>query len=118
MEISAMIPDKQTHVAEISRRLKKLYPNAYVELDFTTPLELLVASLLAAQNRDTTINQITPEVFRKYKTPEAYVNVDPAELEVDIHRSGFFRQKTKAIRALSQVLIDEFDSKVPGTMDE
>jgi endonuclease III len=88
--------------AEIAKRLKKLYPVPVVELDYTTPFELLIASLLAAQNRDTTINKITPNIFRKYRGPADYVAVDPAELEQDIHLSGFFRQKTKAIKALSQ----------------
>lgn len=113
-----MILDKQARVNEIQKRLKKLYPEPVVELDYTTPFELLVASLLAAQNRDTTINKITPNLFRKYRGPADYVAVDSAELEEDIHLSGFFRQKTKAIKALSQKLIDDFGGKVPKTMAE
>ena len=105
-------------VAEITKRLKKLYPEPIVELDYTTPFELLIASLLAAQNRDTTINKITVDLFRKYRGPADYVAVDSAELEQDIHLSGFFRQKTKAIKALSQKLLDDFGSEVPTTMDE
>lgn len=110
--------DLKQHVAEVSKRLGKLYPDAFVELDFTTPLELLVASVLAAQNRDTTINKITPELFRKYQTPADYVNAPTEELEQDIHLSGFFRQKTKAIKAICQMLIDEFNGQVPQTMVE
>lgn len=113
-----MIADLTTHAAEIAKRLKKLYPEPVVELDYTTPFELMVASLLAAQNRDTTINKITPLIFRKYNGPADYVAVDPAELEQDIHLSGFFRQKTKAIKALSQKLINDFGGEVPQTMDE
>lgn len=113
-----MITDPKEHAAEIARRLKKLYPEPIVELDYTTPFELMVASLLAAQNRDTTINKITPNLFRKYRGPADYVAVDPAELEQDIHLSGFFRQKTKAIKALSQKLMDNFGGEVPDTMDE
>ncbi|MGD9631120.1 MAG: endonuclease III [Pyrinomonadaceae bacterium] len=105
-------------VKEISRRLKKQYPEPIVELDFSDPFELLVASLLAAQNRDTTINKITPALFRKYRGPADYVAADQAELEQDIHLSGFFRQKSKAIKALSQKLVDDFDGKVPKTLDE
>lgn len=113
-----MILDKQARVNEIRKRLKKVYPEPVVELDYTTPFELLVASLLAAQNRDTTINKITPNLFRKYRGPADYVAVDSAELEQDIHLSGFFRQKTKAIKALSQKLIDDFSGEVPQTMAE
>jgi endonuclease-3 len=110
--------DKKKQVATVSKRLRKLYPDAYVELDFSTPLELMVASLLAAQNRDTTINKITPEVFRKYNTPQDYADAPTEELETDIHLSGFFRQKTRAIKALSQKLIDDFGGKIPQTMEE
>ncbi len=113
-----MIADLTKHAAEIAKRLKKLYPVPVVELDYTTPFELMVASLLAAQNRDTTINKITPNIFRKYHGPADYVAVDSAELEQDIHLSGFFRQKTKAIKALSQKLLDDFNGEVPRTMAE
>jgi endonuclease-3 len=112
-----MIPDRKAQTAEISKRLKKLYPEPVVELDYTTPFELIIASLLAAQNRDTTINKITPNLFRKYRGPADYVAADQAELEEDIHDSGFFRQKSRAIKALSQKLIDDFGGKVPETMD-
>jgi len=103
---------------EIIKRLKKLYPEPIVELDFTNPFELLIASLLAAQNRDTTINKLTVNLFRKYKTPADYIAAPTDELETDIKLSGFFRQKTKAIKALSQKLVDDFGGKVPETMEE
>ncbi|MDQ3221775.1 MAG: endonuclease III [Acidobacteriota bacterium] len=109
---------KMNRVTEILKRLKRLYPEPIVELDYTTPFELMVASLMAAQNRDTVINRMTPAVFRKYRGPAEYVAVDPSELEQDIIKSGFFRQKTKAIRALSQKLLDDYGGKVPETMDE
>jgi len=112
-----MNSDRAARAAEISKRLKKLYPEPVVELDYTTPFELIIASLLAAQNRDTTINKITPNLFRKYRGPADYVAADQAELEEDIHDSGFFRQKSRAIKALSQKLIDDFGGKVPETMD-
>ena len=110
--------DLKEYATEIAKRLKRLYPEPIVELDYTTPFELMVASLLAAQNRDTTINKITPNLFRKYRGPADYVAADTAELEQDIHLSGFFRQKTKAIKALSQRLADNFGGEVPQTMDE
>ena len=112
-----MNSDRAARAAQISKRLKKLYPEPVVELDYTTPFELIIASLLAAQNRDTTINKITPNLFRKYRGPADYVAADQAELEEDIHDSGFFRQKSRAIKALSQKLIDDFGGKVPETMD-
>jgi endonuclease-3 len=108
----------KAHATVIMKRLKTLYPEPIVELDYTTPFQLIIASLLAAQNRDTTINKITPNLFRKYNGPADYVAVDVAELEEDIHLSGFFRQKTKAIKALSQKLVDDFDGEVPQTMEE
>ncbi len=87
-----MIEDKTERAKGINNRLKKLYPVPVFELDYTTPFELLVASLLAAQNRDTTINKITPNVFRKYQGPADYVAVENEELEQDIHLSGFGRR--------------------------
>lgn len=87
-----------------------------VELDYTTPFELLVASLLAAQNRDTTINKITPNLFRKYCGPADYVSVDSTELEQDIHLSGFFRQKTKSIKALSESRACQPDTGQPSEL--
>ena len=113
-----MIPDATSRAAEIIKRLKKLYPKPIVELDYSTPFELLVASRLAAQNRDTTINKLTPALFRKYQTPADYVNADQSELEIDIKDSGFFRQKAKALKDMSQMLIDKFDGRVPETMEE
>lgn len=113
-----MIYDKEKHIAEIIKRLKKLYKGPIVELDYSTPFELLIASLLAAQNRDTTINKLTVDLFRKYRGPSDYMAVEDEELEQDIKLSGFFRQKTKAIKALSQKLVEDFDGEVPQTMDE
>ncbi|MBE7516051.1 MAG: endonuclease III [Chloracidobacterium sp.] len=113
-----MVEDRKKHTAEISKKLKKLYPAPVVELDYSTPFELLVASLLAAQNRDTTINKITTNLFRKYRGPADYLSVESSELEQDIHLSGFFRQKAKAIKALSQKLVVDFGGNVPETMDD
>ncbi|MEQ1762008.1 MAG: hypothetical protein ABL984_02575 [Pyrinomonadaceae bacterium] len=111
------INEKTKYVAEIIKRLKKLYPEPIVELDFTTPFELLIASLLAAQNRDTTINKITVDLFKKYRGPADYIAAPIEELELDIKLSGFFRQKSKAIKALSQKLVDDFGGEVPRTME-
>ena len=111
-------PDKKSHVAEISKRLKKLYPDAHVELDYANAFELMIASILAAQNTDVNINRLTPELFRKYRKPADYLSVPPSELEQDIHKSGFFRQKTKSIQAVCKMLIENFGGELPKTMAE
>ncbi len=113
-----MIADKKAHTAEIANRLKKLYPDVHVELNYATPFELMIASILAAQNTDVNVNKLTPELFRKYRGPADYLDVSQEELEKDIYASGFFRQKAKSIRAVSQRLVDDFGGKVPSTMEE
>lgn len=110
--------DKRTLTADISKRLRKLYPDVHVELDYGTPFELMIASILAAQNTDVNVNKITPELFRKYRGPADYLNVEQEELEKDIYASGFFRQKAKSIRAVSQRLVEDFGGQVPATMEE
>lgn len=105
-------------VKDIIKRLKKLYPEPVVELDFTTPFELLIASILAAQNKDTTINEITPALFAKYKTPADYDNAEWVDLEELIKRSGFFRQKSKAIKLLSLRIMRAHGGILPDTMEE
>jgi endonuclease-3 len=113
-----MMPDKKQQAAEISRRLKKLYPDAHVELDYSNAFELMIASILAAQNTDVNINRLTPMLFRKYGGPEDYLKAPAAELEQDIHKSGFFRQKTKAIQAVCKRLVEDFGGELPRTMEE
>jgi endonuclease-3 len=113
-----MLADKKHHAAEIGKRLKKLYPDAHVELDYSNAFELMIASILAAQNTDVNINKLTPELFRKYRGPADYLKVSPEELEKDIHRSGFFRQKARSIQAICKRLVEDFGGQVPGTMDE
>jgi endonuclease-3 len=110
--------DRKAYAAEIANRLKTIYPDARVELDYTTAFELMIASILAAQNTDVNINRLTPVLFRKYRSPVDYLAVDPAELEQDIHKSGFFRQKTKAIRGVCERLMSDFGGEVPSTMSE
>lgn len=110
--------DLKQRARMIVKRLRKEYPEPTVELDFSTLFELLVASRLAAQNRDETINTITPALFRKYRGPQDYIAVDELELQEDIKRSGFFRQKAKALKEISQVLIDDHGGNVPDSMDD
>jgi endonuclease-3 len=101
----------------ILSRLAKAHPDWGPTLEFSTPFELLVATILAAQAQDERINLVTRSLFQKYRGPADYLAVSAAELEKDIHATGFFRQKAKAIRAASQQILTEFAGEVPGTME-
>lgn len=101
----------------ILRRLAKAYPDRGPTLEFTTPLDLLVATILAAQARDERINEVTRALFKKYRTARDYVRAPQATLESEIRATGFFRQKAKAIKAMSQALVERFDGEVPRDMD-
>ena len=102
----------------IIRRLKKAYPDAHVALEFSNPLEMLVATILSAQCTDERVNQVTRTLFKKYRTPEDYLKVPESELAADIRPTGFFNQKTKAIRGASRKLIEDFEGRVPKSMAE
>lgn len=102
----------------VYRILTKTYPNTSCELDFTSPLELLIATILSAQCTDKRVNSITPALFKKYKSPRAYAKADIHEIENLIHSSGFFRVKARNIKALNIELIKKFDGKVPQTLEE
>ncbi len=94
------------------------HPDAKIALEFGSELELLVSVMLSAQTTDVNVNRVTQTLFQKYRRPEDYLAVPPEELERDIHATGFFRQKTKALRGTMQVLLHEFDGNVPRTVDE
>jgi endonuclease-3 len=102
----------------ILQRLGAAYPDARVGLDYSTPLELLIATILSAQCTDERVNQVTPALFRKYRSVEAYATVEQHELEEDIRSTGFYRNKAKNIRACAQALLDRFHGDVPKTLDE
>lgn len=99
-------------------KLAKAYPDWGPTLEFSNPFELLVATILAAQARDERINEVTRRLFKKYRKPADYVRVPSAELEKDVHETGFFRQKAKALKSMSQGLLDKFGGEVPGSMEE
>jgi endonuclease-3 len=106
-------------VRTIIARLKKAYPDARLALDFSSPFELLIALILAAQCTDEKVNEVTGALlFRKYRTPEDYVRVPAAELEADIHPTGFFRNKTKSIQRCCQQLVERFGGAVPSAFDD
>ncbi|HZE49105.1 MAG TPA: endonuclease III [Jatrophihabitantaceae bacterium] len=102
----------------INRELGELYPDAHTELDFTTPLELSVATILSAQSTDKLVNTVTPTLFAKYRSAADYAGADRAELEDLVHATGFFRNKTNSIMKLGQALVERFDGEVPHTLDE
>jgi len=102
----------------IDRELAQLYPHAHCELDFSSPLELSVATILSAQCTDKKVNEVTPAVFAKYPDAAAYAAADRAELEDLIHATGFFRAKTNSLIRLGQELVERFDGEVPASLDE
>ncbi|HET6771503.1 MAG TPA: endonuclease III [Actinomycetota bacterium] len=101
---------------EIIRLLKEEYPDAKIALTFSNPLECLVAVVLSAQCTDERVNMVTETLFKKYRTPEDYLRVPDAELAADIKPTGFFNQKTRAIRGACRMILEEFDGRVPDTM--
>ena len=100
-----------------ARRIEKIlaetYPDAHCELDFSTPLELAVATILSAQSTDAGVNKVTPALFAKYPTAADYAAADRAELEEMIHSTGFFRAKTNSLIGLGQALVERYDGEVP-----
>lgn len=106
------------HAAEIVRRLRLEYSDAECELNWETPLQLLVATILSAQCTDVRVNIVTQTLFQKYQTPEDFLKVPEAELQDDIRPAGFFRNKARSIRGACQKILEEFDGEVPQTMEE
>jgi endonuclease III len=102
----------------VNRRLGEIYPDAHCELDFTTPLELAVATILSAQCTDARVNQVTPALFARYRAAADYAAADRAELEALIHPTGFFRNKATSIVGLGQALCAEHAGELPATLDE
>ena len=117
-EARKRVGPKRARIRPIVERLKAAHPGAKIALWHGSPLELLVAVMLSAQTTDVNVNQVTPALFRKYRRPQDYLAVPPEELERDIYRTGFFRQKAKSIRGTMRMLIEEFDGEVPRTLEE
>jgi endonuclease-3 len=103
---------------EIIKRLSKAHPDAHVALDFTNPLECLVATILSAQCTDERVNIVTKTLFPKYRKAEDYLKVPVAELAADIKSTGFFNQKTKSIRGACTRIVEVYGGKVPNTMED
>jgi endonuclease-3 len=110
--------DDAKRAQSILTRLRKYRPGARIELDFTNPLELLVATILSAQCTDKRVNEVTRALFRKYRTAAHYAAADLQAFQEEIRPTGFFRNKAKAVIAAAQKLVAEFDGDVPRSMEE
>jgi endonuclease-3 len=115
MDLTRESPVEQ-RAPEVIRLLEDQYPDARVALEFSNPLECLVATILSAQSTDKKVNEVTRELFRKYRTPEDYIRVPEEELAADLKPTGFFNQKTKAVRGACRMIVDEFGGRVPDNM--
>jgi endonuclease-3 len=117
-EARKRVGPKKERIRPIIERLAAAHPDATIALRFRDPLELLVSVMLSAQTTDVNVNRVTEKLFAKYRKPEDYLAVPVEELERDIYATGFFRQKTKAIRGTMQTLLERFDGIVPRNVDE
>ncbi len=116
--MDASIADKRKRARAIYRVLTKRYPDVHCELDFKTPFQLLVATVLSAQCTDKRVNQVTPILFKKYGTPRAMAAAKILDLEEIIFPLGFYHSKAQNLKSLSERLITEYNSKVPGDLAE
>jgi len=104
-------------IAEILQRLDQLYPNVTCALTHSTAWELLVSTILSAQSTDVNVNRVTPELFRKYPTVEAFAALTPEQLEPDVRSTGFFRNKSKSVVGAAKKIVSDFAGRVPDDME-
>jgi len=109
---------KLERTQKILSALKRVYPDAHCELNFKTPLQLLVATILSAQCTDKRVNIVTAELFKKYRSAKDFADAKISELEGEIRSTGFYKNKAKNIKACCAALVEKFDGEVPRTMDE
>ncbi|OGW77311.1 MAG: endonuclease III [Omnitrophica bacterium RIFCSPHIGHO2_02_FULL_49_9] len=109
---------KQKRARAIIRRLKETFPDSVIELKFKNPFQLLAATILSAQCTDKRVNQVTPALFKKYRTVEHFAHADPDTFEREIYSTGFFRAKTKSIIGCAQEIVRRFAGKVPARMED
>jgi endonuclease-3 len=112
------LPAKKARARKILARLARAYPHARTELHFTTPLDLLVATILSAQCTDERVNAVTAELFTRYRTARDWAGIPLLTLEREIHSTGFFRNKTKSILGMARALLERHGGVVPRTMEE
>jgi endonuclease III len=117
-EARKRVGPKRARIVPIIERLLREHADARIALRFGTDLELLVSVMLSAQTTDVNVNRVTERLFEKYRRPEDYLAVPAEELERDIFATGFYRQKTKAIRGTMAMLIADYDGQVPRRMED
>ena len=117
-EARRRVGPKRARIRPIIERLLQEHADASIALRFRSDLELLVSVMLSAQTTDVNVNRVTERLFEKYRQPEDYLAVPAEELERDIYATGFFRQKTRAIRGTMAMLIEEFDGQVPRRLED
>ena len=117
-EARRRVGPKRQRIVPIVERLLAEHPDATIALRFRSDLELLVSVMLSAQTTDVNVNRVTERLFEKYRRPEDYLAVPQEELENDIRATGFFRQKTRAIRGTMTMLLDEYDGRVPDRLED
>jgi len=110
-------PVAPERVAEILKRLDQLYPDVTCALTHSSAWELLVATILSAQSTDVNVNRVTPELFRKYPTVEAFAALTPEQLEPDVRSTGFFRNKSKSVVGAAKMVVADFGGQVPEEME-
>jgi endonuclease III len=119
---AAAVPESRLALVRRARRINRelalVYPDAHCELDFSSPFELLIATVLSAQTTDVRVNMVTPTLFAKYPTPADLAAADRADVEAIIQSTGFFRAKTQSIVGLSQALVERFAGEVPGRLED
>lgn len=113
-----MSEDLRSRALETIKRLDEAYPDAHLELDFSTPFELLIATILAAQCTDAKVNQVTKSLFKKYRSAKDYLSVDVPELQQDLAGITFPRNKSKSIVKTCDLLVNEYNGQVPNTVEE
>jgi endonuclease-3 len=113
-----MKEDLKKKTREIIRLLRRAYPDAHCALNHSSPFELLIATILSAQCTDERVNIVTAELFRKYPRPADYLKVPLAEIEQDIRSTGFYRNKAKSVQGTARMIHEEFDDRVPQTIEE
>lgn len=111
-------PTSPESISMLISRLREAHPDAKYELNWTTPEELLVGTILAAQCTDERVNRVTETLFKKYPDPQAFADADLAELEEDLKPTGFYKQKAKTVKEVNRALVKRFDGKVPQSMEE
>jgi endonuclease III len=112
------LADRKRRARRILDGLARMYPGARIELESSTPLELLVATILSAQCTDQRVNQVTAGLFPKYRTARDWAAIPPPRLEREIHSTGFFRAKAKSILGMARALVERHGGEVPRTLDE